>query len=91
MNGRAYANWVLALLLLAYVLNFVDRQVLAIVSPEVKQEMGLSDTELGWLLGPAFALSFTLGGVVACVLVSDAGSSVALGGHSRRDLSASTR
>jgi len=44
MKGRAYANWVLALLLLAYILNFVDRQVLSIVSPEVKQEMGLSDT-----------------------------------------------
>ena len=62
MKGRAYANWVLALLLLAYILNFVDRQVLSIVSPEVKQEMGLSDTELGWLLGPAFAVSFTLAG-----------------------------
>jgi len=64
MKGRAHANWVLALLLLAYILNFVDRQVLAIVSPEVKQEMGLSDTELGWLLGPAFAVSFTLAGFV---------------------------
>jgi predicted MFS family arabinose efflux permease len=64
MKGRGYANWVLALLLLAYILNFVDRQVLSIVSPEVKQEMGLSDTELGWLLGPAFALSFTLAGFV---------------------------
>ena len=62
--SRAYANWVLFLLLLAYILNFVDRQVLAIVSPEVKQEMGLSDTELGWLLGPAFAVSFTLAGFV---------------------------
>jgi len=62
--SRAYANWVLFLLLLAYILNFVDRQVLSIVSPEVKQEMGLSDTELGWLLGPAFAVSFTLAGFV---------------------------
>ena len=62
--SRAYANWVLGLLLLAYVLNFVDRQVLAIVALDVKQEMGLSDTELGWLLGPAFAISFTLAGFV---------------------------
>ena len=64
VNGRCYANWVLALLLLAYILNFVDRQVLAIVGLEVKQEMGLSDTELGLLLGPYFALSFTLAGFV---------------------------
>jgi predicted MFS family arabinose efflux permease len=60
----AYAHWVLFLLLLAYVLNFVDRQVLAIVALDVKQEMNLSDTELGWLLGPAFAISFTLAGFV---------------------------
>jgi predicted MFS family arabinose efflux permease len=62
--SRAYANWVLFLLLLAYVLNFVDRQVLAIVGLEVKAEMGLSDTQLGLLLGPYFALSFTLAGLV---------------------------
>ena len=62
--SRAYAQWVLFLLLLAYVLNFVDRQVLAIVGLDVKEEMGLSDTELGLLLGPYFALSFTLAGFV---------------------------
>ena len=64
MSSSFRANWVLGLLLLAYILNFVDRQVLSIVSPEVKQELGLSDTELGWLLGPAFAVSFTLAGFV---------------------------
>jgi MFS family permease len=68
-----YAGWVLFLLLLAYILNFVDRQVLAIVAPEVKQEMGLSDTQLGLLLGPAFALSFTLAGFVIARL-ADTGS-----------------
>jgi predicted MFS family arabinose efflux permease len=62
--SRGYASWVLFLLLLAYILNFVDRQVLAIVGLEVKQEMGLSDTQLGLLLGPYFALSFTLAGFV---------------------------
>jgi len=62
--SRGQARWVLFLLLLAYVLNFVDRQVLAIVGLDVKQEMGLSDTELGLLLGPYFALSFTLAGFV---------------------------
>lgn len=62
--SRGYANWVLCVLLLAYILNFVDRQVLAIVALEVKAEMGLSDTQLGLLLGPYFALSFTLAGFV---------------------------
>ncbi|HVH17113.1 MAG TPA: MFS transporter [Myxococcota bacterium] len=55
---------VLTTLTLAYVLNFVDRQVLAIVALDVKQELGLSDTQLGLLLGPAFAVCFTLSGFV---------------------------
>ena len=59
---RAYSLWVLALLSLAYVLNFVDRQVLAIVAGDVKAELGLSDFQLSLLLGPAFVLCFTLSG-----------------------------
>ena len=55
---------VLALLSLAYVLNFVDRQVLAIVAGDVKAELGLSDFQLGVLLGPAFVVCFTLSGFV---------------------------
>jgi predicted MFS family arabinose efflux permease len=53
---------VLVLLSLAYVLNFVDRQVLAIVAGDVKAELGLSDFQLGVLLGPAFVVCFTLSG-----------------------------
>lgn len=60
--SRAYSLWVLGLLSLAYVLNFVDRQVLAIVAGDVKAELGLSDTQLGVLLGPAFVVCFTLSG-----------------------------
>jgi predicted MFS family arabinose efflux permease len=52
----------LALLSVAYVLNFVDRQVLAIVAGDVKAELGLSDFQLGLLLGPAFVVCFTLSG-----------------------------
>jgi predicted MFS family arabinose efflux permease len=71
--SRAYSLWVLALLSLAYVLNFIDRQVLAVVSLEVKAELGLSDTQLGILMGPAFALCFTLSGFVLARL-ADTGS-----------------
>lgn len=60
--SRAYSLWVLALLSLAYVLNFVDRQVLAIVAGDVKRDLGLSDLQLGVLLGPAFVVCFTLSG-----------------------------
>jgi len=59
-----HSLWVLALLSLAYVLNFVDRQVLAIVAEDVKRELALSDFELSLLLGPAFVVCFTLSGFV---------------------------
>ena len=61
-SGR-YAAYVLGILLVAYILNFVDRQVLALVAEDVKADMGLTDSQLGWLLGPAFVLFYTLAGI----------------------------
>ena len=46
---------VLLLLLLAYVFNFLDRQILAILKIPIKAELGLSDTQLGLMGGIAFA------------------------------------
>ena len=46
---------VLALLLLAYVFNFLDRQILAILKIPIKAELGLTDTQLGLMGGIAFA------------------------------------
>lgn len=58
-----YAWYVLAVLLAAYVLNFVDRQILALVAQDVKEEMGLTDTELGLLLGLYFVAFYTAAGI----------------------------
>ncbi|MEO7365613.1 MAG: hypothetical protein ABIW03_04760 [Sphingomicrobium sp.] len=38
---------VLALLLLAYIFNFLDRQILGILAQPIKQDLGLSDTQFG--------------------------------------------
>ena len=46
---------VLALLLLAYVFNFLDRQILSILKIPIKAELGLTDTQLGLMGGIAFA------------------------------------
>jgi MFS family permease len=55
-------GYTLAILLAVYACNFMDRQILAILKPAIKQELGLSDTELGLLSGLAFTLFFaTLG------------------------------
>ena len=54
----AYRGVVLAMLLLVYTFNFVDRQILGILAPAIKAELALSDTQLGALGGLAFALLY---------------------------------
>jgi predicted MFS family arabinose efflux permease len=65
-----YRFVVLAMLLLVYTFNFVDRQILGILAGPIKAELGLSDTQLGLLGGIAFgALYSTLG--VPLALLAD--------------------
>jgi MFS family permease len=50
---------VLAILLLAYIFNFIDRQIIGILAVPIKAELRLSDTELSLMGGLAFALFYT--------------------------------
>jgi sugar phosphate permease len=59
----AYAWYVVVLLTLAYVVSYMDRQILALVVGPIKRDLGLSDTQIGLLLGPAFAIFYTTLGV----------------------------
>ena len=54
--SRAYANYVLGVLFVVYVFNFVDRQVVSVLIGPIKEEFGASDTQMGLLIGFAFAL-----------------------------------
>jgi MFS family permease len=57
-----YRGYVLGLLAIVYVFNFTDRQILSILLQPIKEELLLSDTQLGLLSGIAFALFYvTLG------------------------------
>jgi len=58
----------LAMLVIAYTLNFVDRQVIGILAAPIKQELGLSDTELGLMGGVAFALFYSVLGIPLAIL-----------------------
>ncbi len=52
----------LGLLFVAYVFNFVDRQIVSILLEPIQQELGVSDSAMGFLTGPAFAVFYaTLG------------------------------
>lgn len=58
MTGR----YTLGLLLVIYVVNTIDRQVMNILIEPVREEFLLSDAQMGWLVGGAFAIFYTLAG-----------------------------
>ena len=62
MGGPA-AALVLALLLLAYILNYLDRQILGILAGPIIADLHLTDTQFGLLSGPPFALLYSALGV----------------------------
>lgn len=57
------APLVLALLLLAYIFNFLDRQILAILGPSIQAELHLTNAEFGAIGGTAFALLYSALGI----------------------------
>lgn len=60
---KGYRGYVLALLTLVFVINFVDRQVLSVLIEPIKRELKLTDTQLGLLSGLAFALFYVTAGI----------------------------
>lgn len=50
-------------LLVVYILNFLDRQIVNILAEPIKAELGLSDTQLGLMAGPAFAVFYAVLGI----------------------------
>ncbi|MGH7286483.1 MAG: spinster family MFS transporter, partial [Myxococcota bacterium] len=61
--SRAYANYVLGVLVLVYVINYVDRQLISILIEPIKAEFGASDAQMGILTGFAFAIFYTVAGI----------------------------
>lgn len=59
----AYSNYVLGVLFIVYVFNFIDRQVLAVFIGPIQEEFGASDTAMGLLVGFAFAVLYTFAGI----------------------------
>jgi predicted MFS family arabinose efflux permease len=60
---KSVARFALFMLTIAYALNFVDRQILVILQEPIKQDMGLSDVQLGLLSGFSFALVYITAGI----------------------------
>lgn len=61
--GGPYAYYVLSILFVVYIFNFIDRQILAILLEPIKKDLQISDTALGFLTGFAFAVFYTFAGL----------------------------
>lgn len=60
---KGYARYALILLITVYIFNFLDRTILSILAEDIKRDLGLTDSELGFLYGTAFAVFYSIFGV----------------------------
>jgi MFS family permease len=61
--GDRYARYALGVLVLVYVFNFLDRQILSILAERVKADLRISDAQIGFLYGTAFAVFYAVFGL----------------------------
>ncbi len=63
MKRDRYPIYVLLVLMVVYLFNFLDRQILSILAERIKADLGLDDSQLGFLYGTAFAVFYALFGI----------------------------
>ncbi len=62
-TGGAYANYVLFVLVLVYIFNFIDRNILSILAEDIKADLGATDAQIGFLYGTVFAVFYAVFGI----------------------------
>jgi MFS family permease len=61
--GGRYAHYVLGVLILVYIFNFIDRNILSILAEDIKADLGISDAQMGFLYGTVFAVFYSVFGI----------------------------
>ena len=59
-GGRLYKAYVLFVMFLVYFMTAIDRTILIVLVEPIKADLGLTDSQVGVIAGPAFAVCFTL-------------------------------
>jgi MFS family permease len=62
-GSLGYAWFVVAILMVAYVFSFVDRQILNLLVAPIRRDLGISDTQMSLLMGFSFAIFYTILGI----------------------------
>jgi len=60
---EGYGYYVLGVLMMVYALNFIDRQLITILAPDLKRDLGISDSDFGFLYGTAFGVFYAVFGI----------------------------
>src|SRR4051812_6997905 len=58
-----YAWYALFVLVLVYIVNFIDRQIISILAQDIKHDLAVDDAQIGFLYGTAFAVFYALFGI----------------------------
>lgn len=61
--SMAYAWTVVAILMVAYVISFIDRQILNLLVGPIRRDLGISDTQMSLLMGFSFAIFYSILGI----------------------------
>lgn len=62
-KASGYSWYVLGVLVIVYILNFIDRQIVSILAVDIKADLGLTDADMGFLGGAAFGVFYALFGI----------------------------
>lgn len=62
-TGGWYSHYVLFVLVLVYIFNFIDRNILSILAEDIKRDLMISDGQMGFLYGTVFAVFYAVFGI----------------------------
>ncbi|WP_419808974.1 spinster family MFS transporter [Sphingomonas sp.] len=79
-SSSGYPRIVLAMLLLVYTFNFLDRQILGILAKPIQADLHLDDAQFGAIAGLAFAILYSVFGVPLALLADRIGKTKVIAG-----------
>lgn len=61
--GGWYSHYVLFVLVIVYIFNFIDRNILSILAEDIKADLAVTDAQMGFLYGTVFAVFYAVFGI----------------------------
>ncbi len=78
-RGIKHLRWIIAgLVFLSTVINYIDRQVLSVLAPQITKELGINNVEYGYIV-QAFLVSYTMMYIVAGIIIDRWGVKIVYG------------